>query len=98
MISAYRVWEEMTNDETFMNSSKYSSLSYLPPLSKHKKYKQTYGPSCPKSVGRNKSRGRQYGSSNMVHQTSVDPPLLISYASHDTKPLSLKETRLLMST
>ena len=28
---------------------------------------------------------------------NVDPPLLMTYASHETRPLTLKETRLIMS-
>jgi hypothetical protein len=95
IMNAYRVWEEMAKDEMFMASAKYAA-TYLPPLSKHKKYKQKFGPSVPKSPFQKKRRPSRLAA-NGGGGGNVDPPLLMTYASHETRPLTLKETRLIMS-
>lgn len=95
IMNAYRVWEEMAKDELFMASAKYAA-TYLPPLSKHKKYKQKFGPSVPKSPFQKRRRPSRLAT-NGGGGSTVDPPLLMTYASHETRPLTLKETRLIMS-
>jgi hypothetical protein len=97
IINAYRVWEEMTNDEAYMTAAKYST-SFLPPLPSHKKFKQKFGPKFAKSLKMKKQRSR--GSKRSIVDNgrhTVDPPTLSNCSSFETRPLTLKETRLLMS-
>ena len=86
--SAFRVWQEMTKDQSFMNNAKFSS-TVLPPLPSHKKYKTLHGPNKRKT-------GYTYSSPLRGNASHTSSRLSTLEAVSDT-PLTVKEMRLLFN-
>ena len=85
IISAFRIWQEMTNDEVFMQSARFSP-STLPPLKKHFKFKTLHGPSTRKRAGSQRTTTPLKGA-----------PLIARLNQDSDVPVSVKEMRMLFS-
>jgi len=111
IMGAYRVWEEMMSDEQFVLATQKSATS-LPPLARHKKYKERWGPLYPhQSNHARKKRGSLLttttsgngGSSSGVGARAIRHTTLDIMSSQTDsiverdRPLSLMETRKLIA-